>query len=414
VSTVRPFKALRPVKNYAQEFSCPPYDVLEENEVKQIVQEYPNSFLRVTRAEVEFKDGADPHSDVVYKKAAENIKMFEKTGVLIEDEKRCFYLYRETWKGRTQTGLFATFSIDEYDKGLIKKHELTRQDKEDDRARHIITLEVQAEPIFLTFKSYPEIKEILSLMIKKYDKLYEVTDSNGVLHEVWKVDSETDVNLIEKSFKKVDCLYIADGHHRAAASSRARKQLMEKNPSHNGSEEYNFVMGAIFPDDELRILDYNRVVKELNGMDSNEFLKKIEENFTVSFACEKPYSPKELHEIGMYLDKKWYSLKAKDHIISKTDAVKALDVSILQEYLLCPVLGIENPRKDPNIYFLGGIRGVGALEDWIDEKKWKVAFSMYPTQLSQLIQAADDGMIMPPKSTWFEPKLRSGLTIHKI
>ncbi|BBE31889.1 hypothetical protein OSSY52_20300 [Tepiditoga spiralis] len=412
MSIVRPFKGLRPTGEKVESFACPPYDVLEDSEVKEIVSKKPESFLKVTRAEVEFPEGTDPHSDEVYKRAGENLKNFEKEGIIFQDETPAYYLYRETWRGQSQTGLFATVSVDEYDKGLIKKHELTRQDKEDDRTRHITLLGAQSGPVFLTFKSKETIKNILSEMLEKYDKEYDLTDENEVRHELWVVNNEEDVKKIQESFSDIEKLYIADGHHRAAAASRTQKLMKEKNSNHVGNEEYNYFLAAIFPHDELRVLDYNRVVKDLNGLSKDEFIEKISENFEITETKETPYSPKELHTYGMYLDKKWYILKPKT--VDESDPVKALDVYILQNYLLDPILGIKNPRKDSRIHFLGGIRGIGVLEEWVDNKDWKVAFSMHPTPLEQLIDVADADKVMPPKSTWFEPKLRSGLVIHKI
>jgi uncharacterized protein (DUF1015 family) len=414
LSLVRPFKGLRPKKEHIEDFSCPPYDVLESDEVEKIVSEHPNSFLRVTRAEVDFDKNIDAHSDEVYKKAGENLKNFEKEGILINDEKPSYYIYRETWKGESQLGLFATVSVDEYDQGKIKKHELTRQDKEDDRTRHITLLGAQSGPVFLTFKSKDEIKKLLEEFIDESSKIADFIDDNEVRHEMWLVNDGDKVEEIKKAFDNIDNLYIADGHHRAAAASRTRKIKMEENSNHTGNEEYNYFLAAIFPHDELRVLDYNRVVKDLNGLSKEDFISKVEDRFDIFDAEETPYSPKSLHEFGMYLNKKWYTLKAKPEIVDESDPVKALDVFILQEYLLAPILGIGDPRKDSRIHFLGGIRGVGALSDWIDSKDWGVAFSMHATPLTQLIDVADAGKIMPPKSTWFEPKLRSGLVVHKI
>ncbi|GAB6190149.1 DUF1015 family protein [Marinitoga arctica] len=414
MSVIRPFKGLRPKNELVEEFSCPPYDVLEDEEVKEIVNKHPKSFLRVTRAEVDFEENVDPHSEIVYKKAKENLENFKKEGILIEEKEPALYIYRETWKGHSQTGIFATFSVDEYQKGLIKKHELTRQDKEDDRTKHIMILEAQTGPVFLTFKSKEEIKKLIKQGIEISEKIYDFTDEKEVYHELWVLTDKNLINSLEKAFEKVDALYIADGHHRAAAASRTKEILKSKNPLYTGNEEYNYFMAVVFPHDELKILDYNRVVKDLNGLSDEEFMKKVSKYFDVSESSNSPYSPKSRHEFGMYINKKWYSLKAKKDIIDENDPVKQLDVYILQNYLLDPILGIENPRKDPRIHFLGGIRGVKALEDWIDGKDWKVAFSMYPTSIEELMNVADANKTMPPKSTWFEPKLRSGLLIHEI
>ncbi|SHE52933.1 Uncharacterized conserved protein, DUF1015 family [Marinitoga hydrogenitolerans DSM 16785] len=414
MSIIRPFKGLRPKKELVEEFSCPPYDVLEENEVKEIVSKHPNSFLRVTRAEVEFENDIDPHSEIVYKKAKENLENFKKDGVLVEEKEPALYFYRETWNGHSQTGIFATFSVEEYQKGLIKKHELTRQDKEDDRTKHIMILEAQTGPVFLTFKSKETIKDLINKGINAAEKIYDFVDEKSVHHELWVLTNKNLIEELENAFKDVESLYIADGHHRAAAASRTKEILKSKNPLHTGSEEYNSFMAVVFPHDELKILDYNRVVKDLNGLSDDDFMNKLSEYFEIAEAPESPYKPKSRHEFGMYINKKWYILKAKENIIDEKDPVKQLDVYILQNYLLSPILGIENPRKDPRIHFLGGIRGVKALEEWIDGKNWKVAFSMYPTSIEELMAVADADKTMPPKSTWFEPKLRSGLLIHEI
>jgi uncharacterized protein (DUF1015 family) len=414
VSIVRPFKALRPKKDIIEDFSCPPYDVLEESEVKEIVSKKPENFLRVTRAEVDFKDYVDPHSDEVYKKASENLKNFESNGVLIQDEKPSYYIYRETWRGKSQTGIFATVSVDEYDEGLIKKHELTREEKEDDRTRHITTLSAQTGPVFLTFKSDDDIKMLLNESAEIGKKIADFVDENAVKHELWIIDNDEQVIKIKESFEKLDALYIADGHHRAAASSRTRQLKMKNNPNHDGKEEYNYFLAAIFPHDELRVLDYNRIVKSLNNMEFDDFINNLKDKFVVSKLETEEFSPKKLHEYGMYFEGTWYKLEAKEDIIDLSDPVKELDVYILQEYLLNPLLNIKDPRKDKNIHFIGGIKGIKTLENWVDNEGWSIAFSMFPTPLEQLINVADENKIMPPKSTWFEPKLRSGLLIHKI
>jgi uncharacterized protein (DUF1015 family) len=414
MAIIKPFKALRPTQEKVEVFSCPPYDVLEDNEVREIASKKPESYVRVTRAEVDFSKDVDVHSEEVYKKGAENLKDYLDRGIIIQDSEEAFYIYRETWRGKSQTGFYAVASVDEYDEGKIKKHELTREDKEDDRTKHIMILEAQAEPVFLTFKAQPKVKEMLQNFINKYEKLYDLTDETEVRHEMWKVDQKDDVELLKSSFEKINAMYIADGHHRSAAASRTKKISKEKNPNHTGDESYNYFLAAIFPHDELRVLDYNRIVKDLNNMNEEEFISKLKDIFDISDAEESPYSPKNLHEVGMYLNKKWYKLQIKEKHIDRNDPVKELDVYILQNYVLDPILGIENPRKDSRIHFLGGIRGVQVLEDWVDNKGYTVAFSMFPTPLEQLINVSDADKIMPPKSTWFEPKLKSGLVIHKI
>ncbi|PNR97663.1 DUF1015 domain-containing protein [Petrotoga olearia] len=409
MATVKPFKALRPHKGIEQCFSCPPYDVLEEDEVKEIISRNPNSFLRVTRSEVEAEEDS---KEAIYKKANENLKSFIKKGVLITDPDPSFYIYRETCKGVSQTGFFAVVSVDEYDKGIIKKHELTRRDKEDDRTNHILNLNAQTGPVFLTHKAQEDLKTIIDKLIKNKEILYSFCDENNVKHELWKIQEEAEKERIEKAFSSIEYLYIVDGHHRAAAASRAQKIMKEKDTNYSLDKPYNYFMAVIFPHNELRVLPYNRIVKDLNGLKEEEFLKKIGSYFEVEEAPFSPYSPDSPHFFGMYLQKKWYKLTFKGK--ESEDPVENLDVQILQKYLLDPILSIKDPRSDPRIYFLGGIRGVKEIEKWVDTKDWKVGFSMYPTQIDQLLKVADMNKIMPPKSTWFEPKLRSGLFIHKL
>ncbi|RMA76786.1 uncharacterized protein (DUF1015 family) [Petrotoga olearia] len=409
LATVKPFKALRPHKGIEQCFSCPPYDVLEEDEVKEIISRNPNSFLRVTRSEVEAEEDS---KEAIYKKANENLKSFIKKGVLITDPDPSFYIYRETCKGVSQTGFFAVVSVDEYDKGIIKKHELTRRDKEDDRTNHILNLNAQTGPVFLTHKAQEDLKTIIDKLIKNKEILYSFCDENNVKHELWKIQEEAEKERIEKAFSSIEYLYIVDGHHRAAAASRAQKIMKEKDTNYSLDKPYNYFMAVIFPHNELRVLPYNRIVKDLNGLKEEEFLKKIGSYFEVEEAPFSPYSPDSPHFFGMYLQKKWYKLTFKGK--ESEDPVENLDVQILQKYLLDPILSIKDPRSDPRIYFLGGIRGVKEIEKWVDTKDWKVGFSMYPTQIDQLLKVADMNKIMPPKSTWFEPKLRSGLFIHKL
>lgn len=409
MATVKPFQALRPYKGIEQCFSCPPYDVLEEDEVKEIISRNPNSFLRVTRSEVEAKEDS---KEAIYKKAKENLESFIKNGVLIKDVEPSFYIYRETWQGVSQTGFFAVVSVDEYDKGIIKKHELTRSDKEDDRTNHILNLNAQTGPVFLTYKAQEDLKAIIDKLIKNKEILYSFCDENNVKHELIKIQEESEKEQVEKAFKSIEYLYIVDGHHRAAAASRVQKILKEKDTSYSLDKPYNYFMAAIFPHNELRILPYNRIVKDLNGLSKDEFLKKIGSYFQVEEAPFSPYSPDSLHSFGMYLHKKWYKLTFKGE--ESEDPVENLDVQILQKYLLDPILSIKDPRTDPRIYFLGGIRGVKEIEKWVDKKDWKVGFSMYPTQIDQLLKVAEMNKIMPPKSTWFEPKLRSGLLIHEL
>jgi uncharacterized protein (DUF1015 family) len=409
LATIRPFKAFRPINGIEQCFSCLPYDVFEEEEVREIIKRNPNTFLKVTRSDA---DISDPSYEDVYQKAKENLDDFISRGCLIEEDKPYIYIYRETWKGASQTGFFATFSISEYDEGIIKKHELTRKEKEEDRTKHIVTLKAQTGPVFLSFKSFPKAKEITNKIIENTEILYCFYDENNVKHELWRIQNENDMAQIEHIFSNIDYLYIVDGHHRAASSSRAQKILKEQDTNYTNEKPYNYFMAVAFPHDELRILPYNRIVKDLNNLTKEEFLERLSEHFEVEEAPCSPYSPENMHNFGMYLDKHWYKLRFKT--TGNLDPVKNLDVQILQDFVLDPILSIKDPRSDSRIHFIGGIRGLKELEKWVDEKGWKVAFSMYPTQMDQLFEIADNNKIMPPKSTWFEPKLRSGLLIHKL
>ncbi|AKI96835.1 DUF1015 domain-containing protein [Kosmotoga pacifica] len=412
MSVVKPFRAVRPAPQLVEKVSCPPYDVVSYEEAREYGK-IPESFMHVIRAEIDLPNDVPHYGEPVYEKARENLHKMLKEGVLIQEESPAYYIYWQKMGEHTQTGVVGCASVDEYQKGLIKKHELTRQDKEDDRAKHVYTVGANTGPVFLTFRSETEFEELLRELTEKLTPLYDFVDENGVQHRVFPVYDETDIKRIESAFKKVHCLYIADGHHRAASASRVREIMKTENPKHNGREEYNFFLSVIFPHSHLQVLDYNRVVKDLNGMNAAEFLEKVKEKFEVTYASVSPFKPSQKHEFGMYLSGKWYVMKAKEGAFDPSDPVASLDVSILQENLLSPILGIENPRKDPRIDFIGGIRGLRALEERVNNG-WAVAFSMYPTSLEDLMKVADDGKVMPPKSTWFEPKLRSGLFVHLL
>lgn len=369
------------------------------------------SFLHVDRAEIDFPVGADKYSREIYEKAKENLLALENTGAMIQDEAPCFYIYRQIMNGRAQVGLVGCASIDDYMNNIIKKHEKTLAKKEKDRINHVNITDANTGPIFLTYRKNTAINMTVSLWMNEKEPVYNF-EADDVLQTVWVVDDTEIINRLSSLFKDVENLYIADGHHRCASAVKVGQMRREENPNYTGNEEFNYFLAVAFPDNELEIMDYNRVVKDLNGMSSDEFLSRVFENFEIKKENE-PYHPTERHTFGMYLDKEWYSLKAKKSVINENDPVARLDVSILQESLLEPILGIKDPKNDSRIDFVGGIRGLGELERRA-KTDMRLAFSMYPTTTDDLIAIADAGKIMPPKSTWFEPKLLSGLFIHHL
>ena len=409
----RPFKALRPAKEYASKVAALPYDVMNSEEAKEMVKGNPYSFLHIDKAEIDLPAGTDLYSNEVYLKAADNLKKSEENGVMINDEKPCFYVYRQIMNGREQTGLVGCASVDDYINNRIKKHELTRADKEADRIRHVDTCDANTGPIFLCYKENSDITALID-QHKSNEPVYDFVTEDGIANTVWVIDDEDACNKLSLLLSQVGDYYIADGHHRCASAVNVAKMRREANPDFDGTEEFNFFLAVLFPAESLEIMDYNRVVKDLNGNTEEEFIEKISEKFTVENApCEGAYHPEEKHTFGMYMGGKWYKLSAKDGTFDKENPVEQLDVSILQKNLLTPVLAIGDPRTDKRIDFIGGIRGLGELERLVNGGM-AVAFSMYPTTLEDLMAIADADMIMPPKSTWFEPKLLSGLFIHKL
>ena len=411
MAKVRPFKAVRPAPDYASRVAALPYDVMSSDEAREMVKGNPYSFLHIDKAEIDLPLGTDLYSKQVYEKARDNLYGMIRDGVFIEEEKPCYYLYRQIMNGRAQTGIVACASVDDYINNVIKKHELTRADKEEDRCNHVDYCDANTGPIFLTYRARADISQIM----EKYAKNTPVYDfvSGGVAQTVWIIDKDEDIAAITKAFSETPALYIADGHHRSASAVRIGKKRREQFPGYDGTEEFNFFLSVIFPDEQLYIMDYNRVVYDLNGLTEAEFLAKIGEKFTVSPASKPEKTLSEKHSFGMYLGKKWYILRAKDGSFDKNDVIGSLDVSILQNNLLSPILGIGDPRTDKRIDFIGGIRGIGELERRVDNGG-AVAFAMCPTDVSELMKIADAGLIMPPKSTWFEPKLLSGLFVHKL
>ncbi len=414
MAVVRPFRGLRPKKELAEQVAAPPYDVLDSEEAREMAKGNPYTFLHVNKPEIDLDPSVDLYDERVYEKGAENLRKFIREGFVFQDEKPKFYIYRQIMGSHQQTGLVACASVDEYEQDRIKKHELTRQEKEDDRVKHILHQNAQVGPVFLTYRAREEIDRTIA-EITKGDPEYDFTSDDGVRHTLWVVNDDSLIRKIEELFSQVDVLYVADGHHRSAAAMRVREIKKNANPQHTGKEEYNYFLTVIFPHNQMQILDYNRVVKDLNGLDEASFLKKVKEKFEVTPMPEgQPFKPSRTHEFGMYLNGRWYKLTAKPGSYDENDPVKRLDVSILQENLLAPILGIGDPRKDKRIDFVGGIRGLSELEKRVNSGNWAVAFALYPTSIEELMAIADAGKIMPPKSTWFEPKLKSGLVVHLL
>lgn len=415
MAVIKPFKALRPTKQNVHLVASVPYDVINKEEAKQLAENNPLSFLHVTRSEIDLPDNIDVYSKEVYLKAKDNLDKLIKDAPLVYDETPHFYIYRLIMNGRAQTGIAATFSVDDYDNDVILKHEKTRKVKEDDRTNHIITTNAQTGVVFLTYRGVNTINDLVNRTMHDVSPDYDFTAPDGIQHTVWVIPEEHN-NFIISEFAKIKKLYIADGHHRAKSASRAREEKRKLNPSHTGIEEYNYFIAVIFPSDQLQILPYNRVVFDLNKLSKEDFLNAVSEKFEVSTADEK--EPKRQREFCMYLEHQWYLLRARDSVLASLSLEKSvgekLDVSILQNFLLNPVLGIDDPRTNTRIDFIGGIRGTKELEKLVDTGKAAVAFSLYPVSLDDLMNISDAGEIMPPKSTWFEPKLRDGLLIHLI
>lgn len=411
MATVKPFICIRPAKENAAKVASLPYDVYNRKEACAAVAGNPVSFLNIDRAETQFSDDVDTYADCVYEKARELLDTQIAEGVYVTDAGDHYYLYELTMDGRSQTGIVACSSIDDYVNGVVKKHENTREDKELDRIRHVDTVNAQTGPIFLAYRQNETLKAIVAEE-KAKPVLYDFASDDGIRHRVWKIDDPAQTAAIEAAFAAIPATYIADGHHRAASAVKVGLKRRAENPGYTGEEPFNYFLSVLFPDEELMILPYNRVVKDLNGMSREQFFEAVKEKFELEEIGKEPYAPAEKGTFGMYLDNTWYALKVLPQYRS-ADPVKGLDVSILQDQLLGPVLGIGDPRTDKRIDFIGGIRGLKELERRVREDM-EIAFSMYPTSIEELLAVADAGLLMPPKSTWFEPKLRSGLFIHKL
>ena len=412
MAIIKPFKALRPAKELAEKVAALPYDVMNTEEARAMAEGNPYSFLHVSRPEIDLPPETDPHAEAVYTQGRENLQRFVRDGLLVQDKTECYYVYRQRMGGVVQTGLVACAGVDDYQSGAIKKHELTRADKEEDRVRHIDDLDANDEPVFLTGKEEPAIGGIIAKVTTGQPE-YDFTTDDGVAHTLWVVADRERIDALTALFTRIPSLYVADGHHRSAAAGRVRELRREANPAHTGSEEYNFFLTVIFPDNEMNIMPYNRVVTDLNGHSVAELMARVASRFDITPA-HAVLEPERRHQFGMFLAGRWYELVPKEGTFDESDAVTRLDVSILQDNLLSPVLGIRNPRTDQRIHFVGGIRGTAELERLVNGGEYEVAFALYPTSITELMELADVGKIMPPKSTWFEPKLRSGLFVHLL
>lgn len=409
---IKPFRGIRPPAEYAAEVASRPYDVLNSQEAKQEATE--KSLLHIIKPEIDFAPIADEHSDEVYARAVENFRTWRERGWLVQDDTEKYYVYAQTMDGRTQYGLVAACHFDDYLQGKIKKHELTRPDKEEDRMIHVRIQNANVEPVFFSYPANQEIDQIIESIVTHNDPVYDFVAADGFGHRFWVIDDEATQKRITEIFAEIPALYVADGHHRTAAAARVGQEKMKQNPNHTGEEEYCYFLAVIFPDNQLKIIDYNRLVKDLNGLTPAQLLDALTENFEVKKCGAEIYHPDRLHNFAMYLDGAWYSLTAKPGTYDDNDPIGVLDVTILSNLVLDKLLGIKDLRTDKRIDFVGGIRGLGELQRRVDSGEMQVAFALYPVSMKQLIDIADSGNIMPPKTTWFEPKLRSGLVIHSL
>ncbi len=414
MAIIKPFKGLRPPKELASKVASRPYDVLNSDEARAEAAGNQHSLLRIIKPEIEFPANTDEHSPEVYDKAVEMFHLFQKEGWLVDDRKECLYIYAQTMNGRTQYGLVACASVDDYLNNVIKKHELTRKDKEEDRMKHVRNTNANVEPVFFAYPAVDEIDQIVKNIVDSKPAEYDYVAEDGFGHHFWVIDDDKTINRLVELFAKIPSTYVADGHHRTAAAALVGAEKRSQNPSYNGGEEFNYFLAVHFPDNQLQIIDYNRVVKDLNGLSADQLIEKLGEDFEVTKEGQDIYKPDQLHTFSMYLGGEWYKLVAKAGRFNDNDPIGVLDVTILSNLVLDKILGIKDLRTDKRIDFVGGIRGLGELSKRVDSGEMKVAFALYPVSMKQLIDIADSGNIMPPKTTWFEPKLRSGLVIHKL
>lgn len=414
MAIIKPFKGVRPPKEYVEQVESRPYDVLNSEEAREEAKGNEKSLYHIIKPEIDFPEGTSEYDPRVYEKAAENFKKFQEKGWLVQDDKEQYYIYAQTMGNKTQFGLVVCAHCDDYAKGVIKKHELTRRDKEEDRMKHVRVNNANIEPVFF---AYPDNK-VLDTLIKKYAASapeYDfIAPIDGFRHQLWVISEDRDIKTVTEEFAKMPSLYIADGHHRSAAAALVGAEKQKQNPNHKGNEEYNYFMAVCFQASQLTILDYNRVVKDLNGLTSEQFINKLKKNFTIELKGEDIYKPTKLHEFSLYLDKKWYALTAKEGTYDNSDPIGVLDVDISSRLILDEILNIKDLRSSNRIDFVGGLRGLGELKRRVDSGEMRMALALYPVSMKQIMDIADSGKIMPPKATWFEPKLRSGLIIHKL
>ncbi len=414
MAILKPFKGLRPPVQIAEKLASRPYDVLNSTEARLEAAGNPYSLLHIIKPEIDLPESVDIHSQPVYDKAKENFGLYREKGWLVPDQKELLYIYAQTMNGKTQYGIVGCAGVSDYMNGIIKKHELTRKDKEEDRMKHVRITNANMEPVFFTYPAVQEIDVIVERFVKDHQPVYDFVAPDGVGHHFWVIDNDDIISRLVSLFKDIPYTYVADGHHRTAAAALVGNEKKLNNPNHTGSEEYNYFLAVHFPDNQLSIIDYNRVVKDLNGMDPGEFMKKLEGVFTIKSMGPEIYKPGSLHNFSMYMEGCWYSLTAKPGTFDDTDPIGVLDVTILSRLVLDQILGIKDLRTSNRIDFVGGIRGLGELKKRVDNGEMKVAFALFPVSMKQLINIADSGNIMPPKTTWFEPKLRSGLVVHLL
>ncbi len=414
MAVIKPFKGIRPPKSMVEEVASRPYDVLNSAEARAEAGDNEKSLYHIIKPEINFPEGTDEHDPCVYESAAEHFQMFQDKGWLVQDEKENYYVYAQTMNGKTQYGLVVGAYVPDYMNGVIKKHELTRRDKEEDRMKHVRVNNANIEPVFFAYPDNAELDAIVAKYTAGTPEYDFIAPGDGFGHTVWVIDQQEDIDAITKAFAAMPALYIADGHHRSAAAALVGAEKAQQNPNHKGDEEYNYFMAVCFPANQLTIIDYNRVVKDLNGLTPEEFLAAVGKNFIVEEKGAEIYKPNALHNFSLYLEGKWYSLTAKEGTYDDNDPIGVLDVTISSNLILDEILGIKDLRSDKRIDFVGGIRGLGELKKRVDSGEMKVALALYPVSMKQLMDIADTGNIMPPKTTWFEPKLRSGLIIHKL
>jgi uncharacterized protein (DUF1015 family) len=414
MAVIKAFRGLRPPREIVKELASRPYDVLDSEEARVEARGNNYSLLHIIKPEIDLPPDVDHYAQEVYDKAVENFGKFRKDGWLLQDEGECLYIYAQTMNGKTQYGLVACASVEDYLNGIIKKHELTRPDKEEDRRKHVRVTNANMEPVFFSYPAHDGLDAIIKDFVTTHKAEYDFTSVDGIGHHFWVISDPALIVRITRIFSEIPYVYVADGHHRTAAAAGVGDEKKKANPAHSGNEEYNYFLAVHFPDNQLTIIDYNRVVKDLNGLSKEEFLDKLEKHFTVKKTGSGIYKPDRLHNFGMYLDKQWYSLDAKPGTFNDHDPIGVLDVTILSGLVLDELLGIKDLRRDKRIDFVGGIRGLGELSKRVDSGEMAVAFALYPVSMKQLIDIADSGNIMPPKTTWFEPKLRSGLVVHLL